>query len=568
MDSPDLHRINALLRQLPHTNDFPTYQPHVTIAYLKPGQGAQYDGQSIPGVTGQTITLHSIAFSGKDGKQIEIPLAGEPAPDTIQNGSIPPSNLQPNAATSGEPGTTQVGGGEPESQTARKPDSQTDLSQRILDALQARPGGMGTPHLREQLGADKPAFDQAMLSLYRARKIHLDEHDWPAGLNEAQKEELVGDGKGRYYVAAGIREPEEPETPAETASDNAGGVAEKPQAAGRGGFSGDLFRGTESGTAGRELRESPVGELGRGSYATPHRWLAATYGGGPQANVKAGTREVHQISLKRPLEPEEVGYLDGGADGQSDAVLRNGAGTELWRGRITGKKADRPLIEEMNAAARKAGAKLIIGGKDSLALNQVAILDPSIANKPKRLTAEEALAKDQPIEPPASGSAETPSTDRVCRLSPMNCRERSHVITPVPSPSAWISPTTWIRPHTSQRSRSLRSRTGSMSISSNSTPGWKSRRSASTAKQSRRGSKSLRSPRSLALPPNPSHLRYRVTNGHKLNRPPPQLRPRAATYRLANQGRRAGLDRPRICRSSCGPWKGSIPNWSTPSSRR
>ena len=72
-----LHRINALLRQLPHTNDFPTYQPHVTIAYLKPGQGAQYDGQSIPGVTGQTITLHSIAFSGKDGKQIEGPLAGK-----------------------------------------------------------------------------------------------------------------------------------------------------------------------------------------------------------------------------------------------------------------------------------------------------------------------------------------------------------------------------------------------------------------------------------------------------------------------------------------------------------
>ena len=100
VDSPDLHRINALLRQLPHTNDFPTYQPHVTIAYLKPGQGAQYDGQSIPGVTGQTITLHSIAFSGKDGKQIEIPLAGKPAPDTVQTGSIPPANLQPNAATS------------------------------------------------------------------------------------------------------------------------------------------------------------------------------------------------------------------------------------------------------------------------------------------------------------------------------------------------------------------------------------------------------------------------------------------------------------------------------------
>ena len=111
--------------------------------------------------------------------------------------------------------------------------------------------------------------------------------------------------------------------PAETPSTEPSGLPAAPPA---GGFSGDLFRGTESGTAGRELRQSPVGELGRGSYATPHRWLAATYGGGPQANVKSGTREVHRISLKRPLEPEEVGYLDGGADGQSDAVLRNGAG--------------------------------------------------------------------------------------------------------------------------------------------------------------------------------------------------------------------------------------------------
>jgi hypothetical protein len=301
VDSPDLHRINALLRQLPHTNDFPVYQPHITIAYLKRGEGKKYDGNNIPGVTGQTITLTSIAFSGKDGKQVEIPLTGK-APDTAQKGSIPPANVQPSGAASPEvirssaqvqndldnfaplPGETHqqtvarkgmltaelmkataadMGNDqalaeaadriqrqreaaktaatkaqqgtqtidvtpEPESQIARKPESQTDLSQRILDSLKTKPGGMGTGQLREELGAPKPEFDQAMLALYRNRQIHMDEHDWPAGLSEEQKHDLVGDGNGRYYVVAGIREPEASEG---IARDNAGSVAEKPQAA-------------------------------------------------------------------------------------------------------------------------------------------------------------------------------------------------------------------------------------------------------------------------------------------------------------------------------------------------
>lgn len=171
-----------------------------------------------------------------------------------------------------------------------------------------------------------------------------------------------------------------------------------------GGFTGDLFRGTETGTQGRELRESAVGELGRGAYATPHKWLAATYGGGPSANVRKGTREVHKIELKQALEPKEVAYLDGGANGQADAVLRDGAGQELWRGRITGKKTDRPLIDAMNDAARKHGAKLIIGGPDSLALNQAVLLDPSVGKKPIKLSADEALAR----EAPASTVAATP----------------------------------------------------------------------------------------------------------------------------------------------------------------
>ena len=77
VDSPDLHRLNAIVNQLPHTDTHPSYQPHVTIAYLKPGEGAQYDGKALPGITKQTVTFTSLTFSDRDGNEVEIPLTGK-----------------------------------------------------------------------------------------------------------------------------------------------------------------------------------------------------------------------------------------------------------------------------------------------------------------------------------------------------------------------------------------------------------------------------------------------------------------------------------------------------------
>jgi 2'-5' RNA ligase len=37
-----LHKINSKLQELPHTNGFPDYHPHSTIAYLKCGSGKKY----------------------------------------------------------------------------------------------------------------------------------------------------------------------------------------------------------------------------------------------------------------------------------------------------------------------------------------------------------------------------------------------------------------------------------------------------------------------------------------------------------------------------------------------
>lgn len=37
-----LHATNGELKELPHTNEYPDYKPHCTLAYLKPGLGQKY----------------------------------------------------------------------------------------------------------------------------------------------------------------------------------------------------------------------------------------------------------------------------------------------------------------------------------------------------------------------------------------------------------------------------------------------------------------------------------------------------------------------------------------------
>ena len=94
VDSPDLHRLNKKIADaLPHTDTHPDYQPHATIAYLKPGEGKAYAGKPIPGVTGQTVTLDHISFSGKNGEQVAIPLGNSTAAEDLAT----PQSLEPAA---------------------------------------------------------------------------------------------------------------------------------------------------------------------------------------------------------------------------------------------------------------------------------------------------------------------------------------------------------------------------------------------------------------------------------------------------------------------------------------
>lgn len=73
VDSADLRRLNKKVSDaLQVTDSHPTYQPHATIAYVKPGLGAKYDGNSA--LEGQMVTISSVTFSSKDGNKTEIPL--------------------------------------------------------------------------------------------------------------------------------------------------------------------------------------------------------------------------------------------------------------------------------------------------------------------------------------------------------------------------------------------------------------------------------------------------------------------------------------------------------------
>ncbi len=71
VDSPDLVYANAKVsRELAVTDTHPVYQPHVTIAYLKPGWAKQYVGDSR--FAGLAATVQTVIFSSADDKIVPI----------------------------------------------------------------------------------------------------------------------------------------------------------------------------------------------------------------------------------------------------------------------------------------------------------------------------------------------------------------------------------------------------------------------------------------------------------------------------------------------------------------
>lgn len=71
----DIIRLNKLLRKMEHTSTFPDYHPHMTIAYLKPGEGEKYIGKC--SVTGMKLSFDKLQFSGKDRTKTAVALVGK-----------------------------------------------------------------------------------------------------------------------------------------------------------------------------------------------------------------------------------------------------------------------------------------------------------------------------------------------------------------------------------------------------------------------------------------------------------------------------------------------------------
>jgi 2'-5' RNA ligase len=61
--SPDLHRLHEKISVLENENKFPEYEPHVTIAYVKPGSGSLYSGSTE--FEGIEATFDKVRFSTK-----------------------------------------------------------------------------------------------------------------------------------------------------------------------------------------------------------------------------------------------------------------------------------------------------------------------------------------------------------------------------------------------------------------------------------------------------------------------------------------------------------------------
>jgi 8-oxo-dGTP pyrophosphatase MutT (NUDIX family)/2'-5' RNA ligase len=71
--SDGLYRLNeALKASIPHTDKYPLYVPHVTLAYLKPGAGGKYVGWA--GLDGETATINELIFSDRNRNRVVIPL--------------------------------------------------------------------------------------------------------------------------------------------------------------------------------------------------------------------------------------------------------------------------------------------------------------------------------------------------------------------------------------------------------------------------------------------------------------------------------------------------------------
>jgi 2'-5' RNA ligase len=85
VDSRDLERLNGIVaKTAPHTDTFPEYHPHVTVAYLKKGRGKKYVHQATPMQDMPSVNFDTVHFSSKSGNIVPMSLNGEPNESAVR----------------------------------------------------------------------------------------------------------------------------------------------------------------------------------------------------------------------------------------------------------------------------------------------------------------------------------------------------------------------------------------------------------------------------------------------------------------------------------------------------
>jgi hypothetical protein len=89
--------------------------------------------------------------------------------------------------------------------------SEMVLSRIVSTMLKISPGAANQapvwiPDLRKALDLPKSTFDRAILILAKQGTIFLNRHAHPAQMNDAEKEKMIADGQGNYYVVVVLRQ--------------------------------------------------------------------------------------------------------------------------------------------------------------------------------------------------------------------------------------------------------------------------------------------------------------------------------------------------------------------------
>ncbi len=94
VSSPDLRRLNAKIGDaLPHTDTYPVYKPHATVAYVKTGLGEKYAGDAT--LKGRTVEIDRIVFAAANGQETEIPLRGRGSGSSPGSATTVTAQVQP-----------------------------------------------------------------------------------------------------------------------------------------------------------------------------------------------------------------------------------------------------------------------------------------------------------------------------------------------------------------------------------------------------------------------------------------------------------------------------------------